>query len=81
MGWTYRTDGRGEKCVHYFGWESEGKKLLGIPLCRWFYNIKVDLRVGRRGLDSSGSPCGQVAGSSEHGNEPLVSVKGGEILD
>jgi hypothetical protein len=37
--------------------------------------------VGRCGLDSSGSGCGPVAGSCEHGNETLRSIKGGEFLD
>jgi hypothetical protein len=37
--------------------------------------------VGRCGLDSSGSGQGPVAGSFEHGNEPLVSTKGREFLD
>jgi hypothetical protein len=31
------------------------------------------------GLDLSGSGCGQVAGSGEHGKEPLESTVGGEI--
>jgi hypothetical protein len=30
-------------------------------------------------LDSSGSGYGQVAGSYEHGNEPLGSIIGGEF--
>jgi hypothetical protein len=37
--------------------------------------------VVRYGLDSSGSGYGPVAGSGEHGNEPLGSVKGKELLD
>jgi hypothetical protein len=37
--------------------------------------------VGRRGLDSSGSGYGPVAGSCEHGNEPSGSIKVGEFLD
>jgi hypothetical protein len=32
-------------------------------------------------LDSSGSGQGSVAGLCEHGNEPSVSVKGGEFFD
>jgi hypothetical protein len=37
--------------------------------------------VGRCGLDVSGSGMGPVAGSCEHGNETLTSIKGGEFLD
>jgi hypothetical protein len=32
-------------------------------------------------MDSSGSGQGPVAGSREHGNEPLGSVKGAEFLN
>jgi len=37
--------------------------------------------VGRRGLDSSGSGQGLVAGSCEYGDEPLGSIKDREFLD
>jgi hypothetical protein len=37
--------------------------------------------VGRRGLDSSGSRQGPVAGCCEDGNEPAGSIKGEEFLD
>jgi len=37
-------------------------------------------RVGRHGLYSSGSECGPVVGSCEHGNEPLGSIKVGAFL-
>jgi hypothetical protein len=37
--------------------------------------------VGRCELDSSGSGEGPVTGSYEQGNEPSVSIKGGEFLD
>jgi hypothetical protein len=33
----------------------EGKRPLGRPKCRWENNIKMDLRLGWSGLDSSGS--------------------------
>jgi hypothetical protein len=36
---------------------------------------------GGYGLDSSGSGRGSVAASNEHGNEPSVSINGGEFLD
>jgi hypothetical protein len=32
-------------------------------------------------MDSSGSGKGPVTGSFEHGNEPSMSIKGGEFLD
>jgi len=37
--------------------------------------------VGRCGLDSSVLVQGPVVGSCEHGNEPLGSIKGGELRD
>jgi len=33
----------------------EGKRPLVRHRCRWEDNIRMDLRVGRRGLNSSGS--------------------------
>jgi len=36
--------------------------------------------VGRCGLDSSGSGEGPVTGFCQHGNEPSVSLKGGNFL-
>jgi hypothetical protein len=36
--------------------------------------------AGRYGLDSSSSGQRPVAGSCEHGNEPLGSITGGEFL-
>jgi hypothetical protein len=37
--------------------------------------------IGGFGLDSSGSGQESVADSCEHGNEPSVSLKGGEFHD
>jgi hypothetical protein len=37
--------------------------------------------VGGRGLNSCGSGRGPMAGSCEHGNEPLSSMKGSEFFD
>jgi hypothetical protein len=37
--------------------------------------------VGRCGLDASGEGQGFVAGSCDHGTEPLNSIKGKEFLD
>jgi hypothetical protein len=33
--------------------------------------------VGRRGVDASGSGCGPVTGSCEHGNELSGPIRGG----
>jgi hypothetical protein len=38
-------------------------------------------RVGRCGLDSSGSGYVPVTGCCEHGNEPSGSIKGEELID
>jgi len=37
--------------------------------------------VGRCGLDPTGLGYGPMAGSLEHGNEYLGSIKGGEFFD
>jgi hypothetical protein len=37
--------------------------------------------VGCCGVDSSGSGYGPMAGSREHGNEPLGSIEGGKFLE
>jgi len=39
----------------------KGKRPLGRPTCRWEDNIRLHLRVGSCGLDSSSSPEGPVA--------------------
>jgi hypothetical protein len=57
--------------------EPEGKKPLGRSRRRWEDNIRMDLRevrVGRSGLDSSGSGYGPGAGCCEHGNEYSGSI-------
>jgi hypothetical protein len=51
---------------------------------RWEDSIKMYLKnneVRSSGLDSSGSGQGPVAGSCEHSNEALGSIKGKEFLD
>ena len=60
-----------------------GKKVLRRPRRRWEGNIKIDLQeVGLgHGLNCFGSGRGQVAGTSECGNEPFLSIKCGEFLD
>jgi hypothetical protein len=52
--------------------KAEGLGVDGKIILEW---------MGRRGLDSSGSGQGPVAGCCEHGNEPSGSIKGGEFLD
>jgi hypothetical protein len=61
--------------------EPEGRRPLGRPRHIWEDNIKKDLknRVGE--WTESGRGSGQVAGSGEHGNEPLCFIKCGEFLD
>jgi hypothetical protein len=46
-------------------------------------NIRMDLRgrVGRCGLDSSGSGYGSAAGPCEYSKESWSFIKGGEFLD
>jgi hypothetical protein len=51
----------------------ERKRPLRRPLCRWVYNIKMDLR--KIGWD------GPVDGPCEHSNEPSGSLKCWEVLE
>jgi len=42
-----------QRCIQSFGGESEGKRPLGKPTCRWEGNIEMDLQEVRwRGMDS-----------------------------
>jgi hypothetical protein len=64
----------------------EDKKLLDRTRCRWQDTFKMDLKykevlVRDCGLNSCGSGHGTEAGFCEHGNEPLGSLKDGEILE
>jgi hypothetical protein len=61
----------------------KGERQLERPRRRWEDNIKMNLRdVGwGHGLDRSDSGQGQVAGSSECGDEPSGSIKRGEFLE
>jgi hypothetical protein len=56
-----------------------GKREGTLPLERSRRNGRIIL-ISRRGLDSSASGWGPVAGSCEHGNGPSGSVNGGEFL-
>jgi hypothetical protein len=51
----------------------EEKRPLGRPRRRWEDGIRMDLREIGWGVDSVSSGQGPVAGSCEHGNEPLGS--------
>jgi hypothetical protein len=44
MNGTRSTHGEDEKCIKYFGWNTEGKMPLGRPWCRLEYNIRMNLR-------------------------------------
>ena len=61
----------------------EGKRPLGRPRLTWEENIKMDLQeMGCGFMDNQGgSRYRQVAGTCECGNEPMGSIKCGEILD
>jgi hypothetical protein len=77
------THGKDEKCIQNFGRKPERKRPFGIPRRRWEDN-RMDVRNvrgGRCGVDASGSGWNPVTGCCEHGNEPSVSIKGGEFLD
>ena len=57
----------GDKCVHCLAGTSEGKRLLGKPMCRWADNIEIDLvdmwqwQGGGGFLGWIHLPCGEVA--------------------
>jgi hypothetical protein len=46
-----------------------------------FYSGSYGNKVGKCGVDSSGSGYGPLAGCCEYRNEPLDSIKGSEFLD
>ena len=52
MGGACSEYGRGERLIQGSGWETEGKRTLGRPRCRWEDNITMDLQeVGCGGMD------------------------------
>jgi hypothetical protein len=60
-----------EKRIQSFGGETNGKRPLERPRRRWVENIRMDLKeVGSECVDWV-----HLAGSCEHGNEPLCSIK------
>jgi hypothetical protein len=83
MGGACSAHGRDKECLKILVGKPEEKRLLRRSRHRWEDNIKVVLRetVEECGLESSGSGQGPVAGSCEHSNEPLGSIKCGECLE
>jgi hypothetical protein len=78
MGWLCSTRGREQ----IFVWKFKGKRAVGRYSRRWEDNIGVDLGdVASCGMELFGSRHGAVAGSCEHSNKPLVSIKCREFLD
>jgi hypothetical protein len=75
------THWRDEQFLQNFGRKYEGRRPLARLVHRWEDNIRTDLRERGAGceLDSYGSGQGPVAGFCEHGNDPSVSIKGGEF--
>jgi hypothetical protein len=61
----------------------DGKKLLGRPRHRCEVDIKMDLKEIKYGILTGfiWLRIGTVVGFCEHGNEPLVYIKGGVFLD
>jgi hypothetical protein len=60
----------------------EGKRLLGIPRCRWVYNIWMDIReIGWDVMDWIGLGQDRMEGSCGYGNEPPGSIKCWEVLE
>jgi len=72
-----------KRCIKGFGWGPEGKRPFGIPRRKWEDNIKMDLQEVNEGMDmiDLAQYRGQVAGSSECGNEPSCSIKCWEFLE
>jgi hypothetical protein len=58
----------------------EGKRPLGRPRCRWEDNIRMDLQEVGWGMDRIGR-LRIERGTCECSNEPLGSIKRGELLD
>jgi hypothetical protein len=64
--------------------ESEVKRPLGRPRCRWENNIRLDIRkIVLKGVDliPLAHDRDQWCASFEQGNEPSGSIKSGEFLD
>jgi hypothetical protein len=61
--------------------KAEGRRPLLRSRRKWEANIRMDLRVGRYGLEAPGSEYKLMVGPFEHSYEFLGQVKGGEFLD
>jgi len=64
--------------------KAEEKRQLGITRRKWEGNIKMDFQevgCGSYGLDRDGSGKGQVAGTSECGNDLSGFIKCEDFLD
>jgi hypothetical protein len=60
----------------------EGKRPLRIPIRKWKYNIKTDLKeTGSESVDWTDLGWGPMAGSSERENELSGSINGREFRD
>jgi len=55
IGGACSTRGKDEKVCSILVGKPEGKRPLGRPRCRWKDNDRRNLRVGKYGLDLSGS--------------------------
>jgi hypothetical protein len=72
-----------EKCIHDLEGEPERTRPYERPMCRWGYNIKVDLKysVGKDMTYWFGSQQGQAGASCKLGNQTSGSTNFGEFLD
>jgi hypothetical protein len=67
--------------------ETVGRRIFGKLRRRWEDNIKMDLKYtvwgggGVKDWINVAQDTNKVVGSFECGNEPFVSIKGGEFLD
>jgi hypothetical protein len=86
MGGACSTYGERRGAYRVLVGKPEGRSPFGRPRRGWKDNIKSHLRKvglgrGGPGLDRSGPVCGQLTGPCECVNEPLGSIKCGELLD
>jgi hypothetical protein len=78
MGGACSTHVRDEKCIQNYVRKPEGKRPLGSHMCRYKDNIRTDLKE-MDGKVWTGWEQESVVESCEDGNEPSVSIKGGEF--
>jgi hypothetical protein len=65
-----------------FSWKAWSERSLGKPRRRWEYNIRLDLwKIGLEGwIGFNRLRIGTGGGYYEHGIEPTVFIKGGNLL-